>query len=266
MSQENSKRLCFNCAQPYELLSYHLRECPRKGHECGNCYNIGHLEEAYERFREQRIQAAQIRKTRQKSYQRNSRSSQPRRSKNVAKPVEKHDKQKKSSNFESHPTYMNLAPSPELTYQDLFALHTSKYALFTNLSRLTINDHLAAGVDTCSSCFILTDMGPFQTFDTKRSGTIRLLDKSTTYVGTSIARLSSAPFREEFSFPTYYVPDRSLNILSNKELYIAGIVPRHDSQDPKLVLPDSRSVPMSPQDGISIAKLMPPTKPFNTSA
>ena len=107
-----------------------------------------------------------------------------------------------------------------------------------------------AGVDTCSSCMTFSDPHYFEVLDLKKHGNIKLLDCNTSYDGVGIVAITFQTGSPTYRFPAYYMARENLQILSNKMLCDAGIVPVHGPGKPHLKLPDGLTVPMRQNRGI----------------
>ena len=145
-SQNAGNKQCFHCAQDYELLSQHLRSCPARGYTCSTCSLKGHTETACAPYKQQRIEAAKIRRQQQNGH--NYTGSKNRG--NSSQPQE--DPQPQTHfNVEGTPTVTSVGPTP---------LQSNEYTLFG--AETPLLDTLRAGVDTCSSCNILNDLAYFE--------------------------------------------------------------------------------------------------------
>ena len=244
MTDTKSQKHCFDCGEPYQLLSQHKRQCPGNGHQCSTCGFKGHLEVVCERFKTQRIAAKRERRKRDSRYKT--------RRNTVSTGNEQTGKDE---------TYcINVHNDP----QDLYAIHTVEETFVT----LTVEgvtgryNPYTAGIDSCSSACILNSKHYFETMNETNTGPIHLLNSETNYSGSGVARISISPYRDVFRIFAYYVPEARLNILSLSMLHKAGIEHKLTETERYLQLSQGRKIPIDINNDIYTVQLIPPKPVF----
>ena len=76
-----------------------------------------------------------------------------------------------------------------------------------------------------------------------------------------IALMKSSPIGVGYRIPALYVPQCSMNILSNAQLHKIELKVSHDLKDARLMFPDHTKVLMSQRCNISVVNLQRPA-PF----
>ena len=116
------------------------------------------------------------------------------------------------------------------------------------------------GVDSMASICACALLEFFETIDFSRSGFIKTLNGRFKYKGYGIIALRFGPTSQVYRFLAVYIPDASMNLLSNFALYKAGIIPDYNPDSPKLTFPEEEnsSYPMYVEQRTTRVLVPPP--------